>query len=39
MTGLSDRDVAGGVRDCLEAVSEDLTSRQVVPFLKHLTAM
>jgi hypothetical protein len=39
MTGTSERDVAGGVRDCLEAVSEDLTSRQVVPFLKHLIAM
>lgn len=39
MTGNSDREVAGGVRDCLEAVSEDVTSRQVVPFLKHLTAM
>jgi len=29
-------DVANGVRDCLEAVAEDVTSRQVVPFLKHL---
>ena len=39
MTGNSEREVAGGVRDCLEAVSEDVTSRQVVPFLKHLIAM
>jgi hypothetical protein len=36
LTGNSDRDVAGGVRDCLEAVSEDLSSHQVVPFLKRL---
>ncbi|CAN5212493.1 hypothetical protein BH11MYX1_BH11MYX1_29810 [soil metagenome] len=39
MTGNTDREVQGGVRDCLEAVSEDVTSRQVVPFLKHLIAM
>ncbi len=39
MTGNTEREVQGGVRDCLEAVSEDVTSRQVVPFLKHLTAM
>ncbi|MBC7974947.1 MAG: HEAT repeat domain-containing protein [Myxococcales bacterium] len=36
MTGNSDREVAGGVRDCLEAVAEDVTSRQVMPFLKRL---
>jgi len=24
------------VRDCLEAVAEDVTSRQVVPFLKRI---
>jgi len=35
-TGPSARDVDGGVRDCLEAVAEDVTSRQVVPFLKRL---
>ncbi|HTR51747.1 MAG TPA: HEAT repeat domain-containing protein [Kofleriaceae bacterium] len=35
-TGTSDRDVANGVRDCLEAVTEDLTARQIVPFLKRL---
>jgi hypothetical protein len=36
MTGNNDREVAGGVRDCLEAVAEDVTSRQVMPFLKRL---
>jgi HEAT repeats len=35
-TGNSDREVTSGVKDCLEAVSEDVTSRQVLPFLKHL---
>lgn len=38
MTGNSDRDVAGGMRDCLEAVAEDVTNRQVVPFLKRLAS-
>jgi hypothetical protein len=38
-TGNSDREVAGGVKDCLEAVSEDVTSRQILPFLKHLATM
>jgi len=33
-TGNSDREIAGGVRDCLEAVAEDVTTRQVLPFLK-----
>jgi HEAT repeat protein len=36
MTGNSDREIAGGVRDCLEAVAEDVTERQVLPFLKRL---
>jgi hypothetical protein len=36
MTGNSDREIASGTRDCLEAVAEDVTSRQVVPFLKRL---
>jgi HEAT repeats len=36
MTGNSDREIAGGVRDCLEAVAEDVTTRQVMPFLKRL---
>jgi len=35
-TGNSDREIAGGVRDCLEAVAEDVTTRQVMPFLKRL---
>jgi hypothetical protein len=35
-TGNSDREIAGGVRDCLEAVAEDVTARQVLPFLKRL---
>ena len=38
MTGNSDRDVMNGMRDCLEAVAEDVTNRQVVPFLKHLAS-
>ncbi|HEY1556802.1 MAG TPA: HEAT repeat domain-containing protein [Kofleriaceae bacterium] len=36
LTGSSDRDVANGVRDCLEAVTEDLVARQIVPFLRRL---
>ncbi len=36
MTGNRAKDVAGGIRDCLEAVAEDITSRQVVPFLKRI---
>ncbi len=32
------RDVNAGVSDCLEAVAEDVTSRQVVPFLKRLAS-
>jgi hypothetical protein len=35
-TGSSDRDIRGGVNDCLEAVAEDITSRQILPFLKKL---
>ena len=37
-SGNSDRDVSAGMRDCLEAVAEDVTNRQVVPFLKRLAA-
>jgi hypothetical protein len=37
-TSNRERDVQGGVRDCLETVAEDVTSRQVVPFLKRLTS-
>ena len=35
-TGNSQREVNGGVRDCLEAVAEDVTDRQVVPFLRRV---
>lgn len=35
-TGISQREIDAGVRDCLEAVAEDVTGRQVVPFLKRL---
>ena len=35
-TGSGDREINGGIRDCLEAVAEDITSRQVIPFLKRL---
>lgn len=35
-TGSGSKDVDAGVRDCIEAVAEDVTSRQVVPFLKKL---
>lgn len=38
MTGNTDREIAGGMRDCLEAVAEDVASRQVVPFLKRLAS-
>lgn len=37
-TGNSDREIAGGVRDCLEAVAEDVTTRQVLPFLKKVAS-
>jgi len=37
-TGTRDRDIQGGVRDCVEAVAEDVTARQVVPFLKRLAS-
>lgn len=35
-TGSKDKDIQSGVRDCIEAVAEDVTSRQVVPFLKRI---
>jgi hypothetical protein len=38
MTGNSDREIAGGMRDCLDAVAEDVTARQLLPFLKRLAA-
>jgi len=36
ITGASDADIAGGIRDCIAAVGEELTARQVVPFIKKL---
>jgi hypothetical protein len=38
MTGSSEREIAGGVRDCIEAVAEDVTARQILPFLKRLAS-
>ncbi len=37
-TGSTDREIAGGMRDCLEAVAEDVANRQVVPFIKRLAS-
>lgn len=37
-TGTGARDIQSGVRDCLEAVAEDVTSRQVVPFLRRIAS-
>ena len=36
MTGTTDREIHSAIRDCLEAVTEDVTAREVVPFLKRL---
>lgn len=36
MTGTSEREIVGGIRDCLESVAEDITARQVVPFLRRI---
>ncbi len=36
MTGNRERDVQGGLRECVEAVAEDVTARQVLPFLKQV---
>jgi hypothetical protein len=38
MTGNSDREIASGMRDCLEAVAEDVTARHILPFLKRIAA-
>ncbi|CAN5869646.1 hypothetical protein BH11MYX2_BH11MYX2_19390 [soil metagenome] len=35
-TGTRDKDIAGGVSECIEAVAEDVSARQVVPFLKRV---
>lgn len=37
-TGARDRDIQSGVRDCIDAVTEDVTTRQVVPFLKRIAS-
>ncbi len=36
MTGNSANQISSGMRDCIVAVTEDVTNRQVVPFLKRL---
>ncbi|MBP6837871.1 MAG: HEAT repeat domain-containing protein [Kofleriaceae bacterium] len=38
VTGASDREIAGGIRDCLEAVAEEITTRQVLPFLRRVAS-
>jgi hypothetical protein len=35
-TGSRARDIQGGIRDCVEAVAEDVAARQVVPFIKRI---
>ena len=37
-TGSRDRDVERGLRECIEAVAEDVASRQVMPFLKQIAS-
>jgi hypothetical protein len=37
-TGNRPRMVSGGITDCLEAVAENVTSQQVIPFLKRLAS-
>jgi hypothetical protein len=38
VTSSGDRAVAGGIRDCVEAVGQEITARQVVPFIKRLAS-
>ena len=38
VTGNRDRDVQLGIRDCVEAVVEDVAARQVLPFLKQIAS-
>ena len=38
MTGNSPAQITGGIRDCVLAVAEEVTAKQVVPFLKRLVA-
>ena len=35
-TSSRERDIQSGIRDCVEAVAEDVAARQVVPFLKRV---
>jgi hypothetical protein len=35
-TGNSPNDINSGMRDCIDAVAEDVTNRQVVPFLRRV---
>jgi hypothetical protein len=37
-TGSRDRDVERGLRECVEAVAEDVTAKQVLPFLKQIAS-
>ncbi len=39
IVGNSPRMVSGGINDCIEAVAENVTSQQVVPFLRRLASM
>jgi len=36
VTGNRDREIQNGVRDCLDAVAEDVAARRVLPFLKQV---
>ena len=38
VTGSNDKAIAGGIRDCVEAVGQEITTRQVVPFIKRLAS-
>ncbi|MBK7535747.1 MAG: hypothetical protein IPI49_10355 [Myxococcales bacterium] len=37
-TGTSAKDIASGTRDCIEAVTTEVTSRHVAPFLRRLSS-
>ena len=38
MTGNRDSQIQGGVRDCLDAVAEDVAARRVLPFLRQVAS-
>jgi hypothetical protein len=38
MTGNRDSQIQGGVRDCLDAVAEDVAARRVLPFLRQIAS-